>query len=52
MKLYRITFEFRDGYSHGKWIKRNCTMRSVEECIKMYGLDECEYGILKVEEIG
>lgn len=46
--MKRIVFEYRDEYSHGEWIKQECT---VAECKKIYGLDECEYRILEIEEI-
>lgn len=49
--MKRIVFEYRDEYSHGEWIKQECTVRSVEECKKIYDLDECEYRILEIEEI-
>lgn len=49
--MKRIVFEYRDEYSHGKWCRRVCVVRSVEECKKIYGLDECEYRILEIEEI-
>lgn len=49
--MKRIVFEYRDEYSHGEWIKQECIVRSVEECKKIYGLDECEYRILEIEEI-
>ena len=49
--MKRIIFEFKDEYTHGEWRRHECRVRSVEECIKIYGLDECDYRIIKVEEI-
>lgn len=49
--MKRIVFEYRDEESHGKWRKRECIVRSIEECKRIYGLDECEYRILEIEEI-
>lgn len=51
--MLKITFEFKDSFSHGHWQKRECEVESVEECIKIYGLedDDVEYRIIKIEEI-
>lgn len=50
--MLRITFRYKDEYSKGKWRTQSCTMSSVEECIKVYGLGiDCEYEILNVEEV-
>lgn len=49
--MKRIIFEFKDEYTHGEWRKRECRVESVGECIEIYGLDKCEYRIIKVEEI-
>ena len=50
--MLHIKFEYKDELSHGKWNKQECTVSSLEECIKIYGLGiDCEYRILSVEEI-
>lgn len=52
--MLKITFEFKNIFSHGHWQKRECEVESVEECIKIYGLevdDDIEYRIIKIEEI-
>ena len=49
--MKRIVFEYRDEWSHGEWRKQECIVSSVEECKKIYGLDECEHRILEIEEI-
>lgn len=49
--MTHIVFEFKDAYSHGKWIRRDCVVSSLEQCIKIYGLgDDCDYKILLVED--
>lgn len=50
--MKEITFEYKDLYSKGKWNRQCCIVRSVEECIKLYGLGgDVKYKILKVEDI-
>ncbi|MBQ6127075.1 hypothetical protein IJI69_00290 [Candidatus Saccharibacteria bacterium] len=50
--MLHIVFEYKDAWSNGKWNKQECTVSSVSECIKIYGLGiDCEYRIIKVEEI-
>ena len=47
-----ITFRYRDEMSHWEWRKQHCTVESVEECIRIYGLGtDCEYEILEVKDI-
>lgn len=51
--MKRIVFEYKDKYTHGEWRKQECTVRSLEECKSIYGLDsgDCEYNILEIEEL-
>ena len=50
--MVEIEFEYRDKYSYPKWNKQSCTVSSVEEAKKTYGLGvDCEYRILSVEEV-
>lgn len=50
--MVKITFEYKDDYSRGKWNRQECIVSSVEECIKIYGLGiDCEYKIISVEEV-
>ena len=50
--MKRITFKYKDKYTHGEWRTQMCEMESVAQCIEMYGLGEdCEYEIVKVEEV-
>ena len=46
-----ITFRYRDSMSHGEWRVQHCTVSSIKECIRIYGLNECEYEILEVKNI-
>ena len=50
--MVRVDFEYADAYSNWEWRKQSCTVSSVEECKKIYGLGvDCEYRIIKVEEV-
>ena len=50
--MLKITFEYCDEYTNGKWNTQTCIVSSVAECKKIYGLGiDCEYRILSVEEI-
>ena len=50
--MVHVVFEYRDSYTHGKWNQQECTVSSVEECKRIYGLGvDCEYRIIKVEEV-
>jgi hypothetical protein len=50
--MKKITFEYFDDYCRdGKWRTQTCTVPSVEECIKIYGLGvDCQYRIVSVED--
>lgn len=49
--MVHVKFKYRDEYSHGKWNTQECTVRTLAECKKIYGLDECEHEILEVKEV-
>ena len=50
--MKRITFKYADALSNWQWRTQTCTVSSVEECIKIYGLGvDCEYEILEVKEV-
>ena len=50
--MVKITFEYRDALSNWEWRTQTCTVSSVEECIRIYGLGvDCDYRIVKVEEL-
>lgn len=51
--MLKITFEYRDRYTHGEWNRQECVMSSIKQCKEIYGLGvDCEYRIINVEEIG
>ena len=51
-RMLRIVFEYRDRYCFPKWNQQECTVSSVEECKRIYGLGvDCEYKIISVEEV-
>ena len=50
--MVKVTFEYMDAYSHGKWNQQQCIVSSVEEAIKIYGLGvDCDYHILSIEDL-
>ena len=51
MDRFKIVFRYRDEYSNYQWRQQECVMSSVSECIRTYGLNECEYEIISVEKI-
>ena len=50
--MYRIVFEYADAMSGWQWRRQECTMSSVEECKRVYGLGvDCEYRIISVTPV-
>lgn len=50
--MKRITFRYKDAYSHENWNEQSCVMESVAKAIEWYGLGvDCEYEIISVEDI-
>ena len=49
--MLRIKFRYADALSNWQWRNQQCTVSSVEECIRIYGLDDCDYEILSVEDL-
>lgn len=50
--MVHIEFEYADSLSNWEWRKQECTVSSVEECKRIYGLGiDCKYRITKVEEV-
>lgn len=50
--MKEITFRYADAMSNWEWKTQHCTVESVEECIRIYGLGtDCDYEILEVKEI-
>lgn len=50
--MKHITFKYRDNMSNWEWKTQQCTVSSVEECIRIYGLGiDCDYEIISVEDV-
>lgn len=50
--MMHVKFKYRDEWSRGRWNEQECLVSSVEECRKIYVLDDtCEYEILEVKEV-
>ena len=51
--MYNIEFEYCDRYTNGEWRRQRCTVSSIAECIKIYGLGvDCDYRLISVEGVG
>lgn len=48
--MLSITFKYKDYLSHGEWRTQHCTVNTIEECIRIYGLNDpnVEYEFIKV----
>lgn len=49
--MLRIVFRYRDELSNWEWRTQRCTVSSVDECIRIYGLNDCDYEIISTEEV-
>jgi len=50
--MLKIVFEYRDQYTNGRWNQQCCSVSSIEECKRIYGLGkDCDYKIISVEKI-
>lgn len=50
--MKHIVFRYRDELFYPEWNVQECVVRSVQECIELYGLGvDCEYQIISVEEV-
>ena len=49
--MVHIKFRYQDEYTDGEWRYQECVVRSVKECIEIYGLNYCRYQILEVKEV-
>lgn len=50
--MLHIKFEYADALSNWEWRKQECTVSSVEECKRIYGLGvDCDYRIISIEEV-
>lgn len=52
--MFHIKFRYKDQYTaSGEWSMQECLVSSVQECIRIYGLDQPDvvYQILDVKEV-
>lgn len=50
--MVHIVFEYCDALSNWQWRRQECTVSSVEKCIRIYGLGvDCDYRIISVKEV-
>ena len=50
--MLSITFRYADAMSNWEWRTQSCTVSSIEECKRIYGLGvDCEYNIISIEEV-
>lgn len=50
--MLHIKFRYKDNLSNWEWREQECTVSSVEECKRIYGLGiDCEYEIIEVKEV-
>ena len=46
-----ITFKYKDSFSRGEWKTQHCTVESINECIRIYELnnDDVEWELIEVK---
>ena len=51
--MLSITFRYADAMSNWEWRAQHCVVSSVEECKRIYELDngDVEYEILEIKEV-
>ena len=49
--MYEIRFRYRDEVSGGQWREQSCRMKSVEQCVEVYGLADCDHEILSIVDL-
>lgn len=51
--MFEIKFKYADSMSNQEWREQSCVVSSVQECIRIYGLDEddVEYEILSIKPV-
>lgn len=49
--MLHIELKYKDEYTNGNWSYQECYVNSLRECMEIYGLNECEYEIIKIEEV-
>lgn len=49
--MVKVVFKYKDEYTHGQWRTQEGTYESLDQCVKMNGLDECKYEIVSITTI-
>lgn len=50
--MLHIRFRYRDELSGWEWREQECTVSSLEECKRIYGLGiDCEFEIISIENV-
>lgn len=50
--MVHVKFRYADALSGWEWREQECTVSSVNECKRIYGLGvDCEYEIISIEEV-
>ena len=50
--MLHIKFRYADQLSNWEWRYQECTVESLEECKRIYGLGvDCNYEILEISEV-
>lgn len=49
--MKKIVFRYRDEFNYPNWSEQECVVESLKQCIEWYGLNECEYEIISIEEV-
>jgi len=49
--MKHVKFRYKDEFTNGEWSYQECIVNSVKECVELYGLNECTYEIISVEEV-
>lgn len=50
--MLEIKFRYRDEMSGWQWREQACTVSSIEECKRIYGLGvDCDYQIISIKNI-
>lgn len=50
--MLHIKFEYADALSNWEWREQECTVSSVKECKRIYGLGiDCDYRIIEIKEV-
>lgn len=51
--MLHIKFRYKDQLSNWEWREQECTVSTIDECKRIYGLGtDCDYEFLEVREVG